>query len=729
MQAVYTKSIHVQQYASGNIWGVVMCNDVETQQNVKVKGTFDRYPVCGDMLNIGKYDVVNDPKYGQHFSSVLIQVSHPTDPHVLPKYLKATGIINIHGFGDKKLSVLLKDPTNVWSLLATPPEEWDESYHDIPVSIREQLCQNFNAFKTKTRSASTLRNDIALLMLRLNVNMTNRSISRITDYMKEKGAVSQCIETYLQEHILDLIGVISTSHIKQIATGFKMDDITFHYIDVLDRLNASEDSGHTWTPRKQLQCTDEILEDLEAADHVFTHGKCVFRRQTYEDEGLIASYLSDLCAEDSSLLDEINAHTHLAGFMTNDDLRYTSEQKQVVWNAFHHRVSLLTGGPGTGKTSAITGVLSMLDDYNLLDNSVLLLAPTGKAVSRILSMLNKDGFDQNGITTCTVHRFICASAKRAETLRLVIIDEMSMVDVNTLANCFRVLESYPEVHIVLVGDPDQLPSIRCGNILADIIASNVFPRVHLTKILRQDKGDLMNAIQSIREGVTPCLSKKSQEYVYGGEDVVTALKKIVPAFKDKPQQLLIITPTNAAIAKYQNEVRKILNPEAESCSSFVAGDRVIQCKNVYEDEAAPRFNGMIGTIQHIVMDKRRKVKVEFGEKRFEEEEFSKVFVEFDNDDKTQTVLSIEEAKTELDFAYILTVHKAQGSQANTVVIILEDYGYQPEFITRNLLYTAVSRAEEKCIIVGSLDTYAHAVQNELPKRRSCLRQWLIDMKN
>lgn len=460
---------------------------------------------------------------------------------------------------------------------------------------------------------------------------------------------------------------------------------------------------------------------------VFQHGNSVFMNGTYQDEGFIAEVLGALsgvlsCGDWVTSDVNIQLHKYL-----ESNILFTEDQKTAIKNAYKKRVSVLTGGPGTGKTFTIAGMLHVLDYCKMLGPSVVLLAPTGKAVSRIMSMLTQHNIDDRDVMASTIHRF--NSQERKDHIRLVIIDEMSMVDVATFATCLRILDEYPDVHLVLTGDPDQLPSISCGNVFTDIINSNTIQQVHLSDIKRQKEGTLMSAIKSVRDGIVPRFQKGASDYMYGGEDISKVLRDIAPQFTNNPQDLLVITPTNSSISKYQGIVRKIMNPGCPEGSSQIAvGDRVMQCVNVYDDPNNPiRFNGMIGTIQHIEQKVLKRTVEEYGEKHIEEVDKSCVFIEFDNNLANQTQVSYETAKDELELAYILTVHKSQGSQAKTVVVILDDY-FNTDFITRNLLYTAISRAEDKCIIVGSLSTYAHAVKQSLPKRRTCLQRWLSDYK-
>lgn len=533
------------------------------------------------------------------------------------------------------------------------------------------------------------------------------------------------LECYIRDNLLDLLDVVATKYVRVIAEGLCATDEVLECIDVLCELKANEvQGGHTYMHRKHLKCKDDTLATLADMDKIFVHNSRVFRQSTYEQEGFIAEYLKKL-DEEMSILDDVEIDDEIICDLSD-------EQEEAVMNAFAHRVSILTGGPGTGKTTTIKSIIRVLEYNGLLNNKVVLLAPTGKAVARIQELLK----DNDNCTAQTIHRFIHMIRQQEDAfvmydilptitnVRMVVVDEMSMVDVTTFAALLRTIYKYPDVHIVLAGDADQLPSIGCGNVFMDILDSEAFPIVRLTQVMRQKEGELMDAILSIREGKVPQFTKGSADFIYGGEDPLPTLKKVAAEFKDNPEDLLIITPLNKSVKKYEGVVRKIMNPEVDPIDGISEGDRVMQRKNVYPECEEPRFNGMIGTVRDVHKEKQVIVKKECGERRVEEVDLSYMTVAFDNDDcDKERKIPFKDAKDELDMAYLLTIHKSQGSEAKTVVVVLDEC-YNMGFISRNLLYTAVSRAKQRCVVVGSLDVIAHAVKNKMPKRNTCLKGWL-----
>jgi RecD/TraA family predicted helicase len=688
---------------------------------IQIKGVLDRFPIAGDTLEIESLEPTKDRDV---FQAQMMKVDLPSNPDVLPKYLKLIGVANVIGFGEKRMNVLCSGPINVWELLEKEdPNEWGDAYNGISLDIRRQLHNNFAEFKKKNPKVDT---DIPLLMTRLGIKMSKETMVVLCKFCKFKKE-GYSLECYIRDNLLELLDIVATKYVRSMAESLGASEDVVECIDVLCALKENEiKNGHTYIHRQRLKCKDNTLSTLVEMDKIFVYKSRVFLRRTYENEGFIAEYLSKL-NEEPSCLDDV--------LIDQDDIASLSEeQTQAVMNAFEHRISILTGGPGTGKTTTIRSIIRALEYNALLDQSVVLLAPTGKAVARIQDVLKGN---EAGITAQTIHRFIHMVKQEREVyiefdknqlsindIRMLILDEMSMVDVATFSELLRTIATFPDLHIVLAGDVVLLPSIGCGNVFADILASGAFPMVRLTQVMRQKEGDLMDAIVKIREGIVPQFRKESCDFVYGGEDPVPTLKRIAAEFKDNPEDLLIITPMNKSVKEYECVVRKVMNPSVDVDDGIDEGDRVIQKKNVYPELQEPRFNGMMGSVREIHIENKRTETEECGERRVIQVDLSYVTVAFDNDGGIERDIPLNSAKEELEFAYLLTIHKSQGSEAKTVVVVLDERCYNMNFITRNLLYTAVSRAKERCIVVGSRDIIAHAVKNKMPNRNTCLKCWL-----
>lgn len=234
MRAIYSRSIHVQRYASGSIWGVVLCKDVATNKVVKLKGTLERFPIEGDILVADTCEEKQDSKYGVYYAASLIQVLYPTSPNVLEKYLRVTGITKVYGFGDKKLDALLSDPENLWAILGTPSNEWGDAYDSIPVDMRQKLHENFMEFKNKT--GKTMSMHVSLLMVRLGIKMPKRVLNNLVKHMETFDVTPETAESYIHDNIIDLISVIPPQYVRQLAESLDMDERTQQCIAVVAAL-------------------------------------------------------------------------------------------------------------------------------------------------------------------------------------------------------------------------------------------------------------------------------------------------------------------------------------------------------------------------------------------------------------------------------------------------------------------------------------------------------------
>lgn len=218
MKLIYVKSSQICNYkSSGNIWGVLECKHPDTNTSVKLSGTLDRYPIHGDTLVIEKYDEVNHPKYGKSYKSNFIQVQLPIAPAMLPKYLKAAGITNaIAGFGEKKLAILCKHPDRVWNILKKDPVEWGEDYAEIPLNIREALCNNFAKFEVRIQTNKTLEMNVSLLLWRLGLEFRNNIVNNIVKFVQNidlNGDLAEC----MKDKLLDMIGYVQPKYVRAIG--------------------------------------------------------------------------------------------------------------------------------------------------------------------------------------------------------------------------------------------------------------------------------------------------------------------------------------------------------------------------------------------------------------------------------------------------------------------------------------------------------------------------------
>lgn len=408
---------------------------------------------------------------------------------------------------------------------------------------------------------------------------------------------------------------------------------------------------------------------------------------------------------------------------------YADQQRKAVELAASRQVMLLTGGPGTGKTTSLRGVLALFETLGL---ETALAAPTGRAAKRLGETCAQEAFTIHRLLGTQMDPFsgqLVFTKNQDDPLSVdaVIVDETSMVDISLMAALLGALRG--DCRLVLVGDPDQLPSVGPGNVLDHLIRSEVVPAVSLTEIFRQarESAIVMNA-HGVNQGIVPALDNKSRDFFYMGrsqagraaDTVVELCHTRLPKNMGIPaDQIQVLSPTRrrgAGTAALNRALQEALNPPAPDKGErafgqyiFRQGDRVMQIRNNYDllwenTETGQRdlgvFNGDIGIITEVTA--------------------GGITVSFDG----RNVNYPPELLGELEPAWAITVHKAQGSEYRAVILALSDV--PPTLLARGVLYTAITRAKELFIVVGSEELIAQMTANDKQTRRySALRTRLL----
>ena len=416
---------------------------------------------------------------------------------------------------------------------------------------------------------------------------------------------------------------------------------------------------------------------------------------------------------------------------TRDDIQLADAQKAAIRNAVDHGVAVITGGPGTGKTTIINVLIKIYESFRM---NIVLAAPTGRAAKRIT--------EATGYAAQTIHRLLelTGGAPDEETsvytfarnesnpleADVIIIDEMSMVDSGIFYSLLKAIS--PGTRLVLVGDSNQLPSVGPGNILKDIIASGVFSVSVLDRIYRQGQdSDIIGNAHKINDGIHIEIKNKSRDFFFiprqGYNDIIQELKvlltKQLPAyFNVNSSDIQVLTPMrkyDLGIENLNRQLQEVLNaaghgkPEHDRGDVvFRQGDKVMQVKNNYKqewkimdpsgrfakEEGVGVFNGDIGFVK-TVDDYDQKLVVEFDDGRQAEYPYNQL--------------------EELEHAFAITIHKSQGSEYPVVVIPL--LRCPPKLLNRNLLYTAVTRARKCVVIVGNIGLVNTMIDNEDEQKR------------
>ncbi len=501
--------------------------------------------------------------------------------------------------------------------------------------------------------------------------------------------------------------------------------------------------GHTYLPKERLE--DELYHMLglggELVENAFEQsvmsGQIINKQDEYEERVYLralfmaetgtARRLADL-ASGSFSASEGRLAARVKSIEKTLKIELSDEQKEAVSKAYSGGVTVSTGGPGTGKTTIIEVLLSLLDEDG---RRFTLAAPTGKAAKRMEEATGRDAR--------TIHRLLeVQSVPDDENSRMVfnrneehpleydyiIIDEMSMVDISLMDSLLRAIPQ--GTHLVMLGDQDQLPSVGPGNVLRDIIESNVVPTAFLTHIYRQKgESDIVSNAHRINEGMYPIFDNRHSDFfLMREENADNALKTLVEVVKTRFRKfypcepiddIQVLSPMKKGTLGIRNlnaELQKALNPPSSRKKElrtgetlFREGDKVMQTRNNYEmewhvvnkyevsvEEGKGIYNGDTGRVVRISPDG---LTVRFDGSRI---------VTYDVTDLQQ-----------LELAYAITIHKSQGTESPVVVLPLLD---GPDILmTRNLLYTGITRAKNYVVIIGREETVRKMVDSNLQQVR------------
>lgn len=499
--------------------------------------------------------------------------------------------------------------------------------------------------------------------------------------------------------------------------GFGKDSFVRLRSGILYTLSALADEGHVYAERDQL--ADKAVELLEAdianvqmtldnmlqAEELILEEDAIFLPAfNYAEKG--AAHKLIQLSEDVSGFDSLRPEPQVdvAALEKKLGIQYDEVQAQAVQEAARSKVMVLTGGPGTGKTTTVQGIIAA---YGQMGLRILLAAPTGRAAKRMS--------EATGLPAKTIHRLLeCKPPdgyQRNEDNPLegdvLIVDECSMIDIILMNSLLKALPR--NMRLVLVGDIDQLPSVGAGNVLRDIIDSGRFPVIRLTRIFRQaQQSRIITNAHRINQGEFPDISNgrntdfffiNSEEPEAAVQEVVALVSSKLPRYYGvKPSEVQVLTPMQRGVLGGTNlnqTLQAALNPEGEGLRRggfiFRLYDKVMQVKNNYDKEV---FNGDIGRIVAVDLQERT-LQVMFDGR----------VIEYD-------VSELDE----LVHAYATTIHKAQGSEYPIVVmpILMTHF----VMLQRNLLYTGITRAKKVLVLIGSKKALAYAVHNVTVSQRN-----------
>lgn len=661
------------------------------------------------------------PKYGQQFRAHSCEKLLPASINGLQRYLgsgliKGVGPVTarrmIKTFGMDVVKVLEEEPDRLLEIPLIGPRKRDQ----IVASWREHR-------------------EIQNLMIFLQQYGVSTGFA-VKIYREYGDRALEVVKTNPYQLAEEVWGV-GFKLADQLAQKLGMASDNPHRLDsgLLYALQKASEDGHVYLSRQSLylQAADllavpvKLLPDallrMAQRDSVVLEGDPenpdVFLMRYWLAEVGVAERLRDLMGE-SEPLDHERLEAWLLDYQKEVRIEFSPEQEQAVRLAAASKIFILTGGPGTGKTTISRAILDWFEYQNL---HLMLASPTGRAAKRLSEVTGREA--------CTIHRLIEFDPHQAGFNRnedapldtdLLLLDEVSMVDILL---CFHLLKALPNaIRLILVGDADQLPSVGAGSVLHDLISSGVVPALELKTIFRQAEASrIVRNAHQVNQGELPVLlpvrgaHRHEDAFFVSAESAEAAVTQVVelvsqrlPKAGHEPMDIQVLCPMNRGPLGTQvlnQQLQNVLNPPAVGKEQIErgqkllrVGDRVIQLRNNYEHEV---FNGDLGEVLRIDHEDNQLI-VQFPEKAV-----SYDFSELD----------------ELNLAYALTIHKSQGSEFPIVIMPLTMNHYV--MLQRNLLYTGMTRARKLLILVGQQRAIEQSVrQQSLRQRQTRLDQRLQD---
>lgn len=712
-----------------NGYTVMVVKNSENEEELTCVGSFPAISQGTTIQASGIY--THHPVYGKQFQISSFVEKIPEDTYAMERYLGSGAIKGIGAalaarivrrFGEDTIRIVEEEPER----LAEVKGISEKKAREIAAQVTE---------KTEMRKAM-----IFLQKYGISLNLGAKI------YQKYKDS----LYTVLQENPYRLAEDIS-------GVGFKIADEIAARIGIhadsdyrirsgmLYTLLQASGEGHTYLPKEQLfaRCAkllgvDESYMEKHLMDMLLDRKlvmqekkgeKIIYPSQYYYLELNTARMLCELnicCPEDENIVEKRIAAIEKETGTVLDEM-----QKKAVTEAAGHGLFILTGGPGTGKTTTINAIIRFFEGEGA---ELRLAAPTGRAAKRMTEatgyeaqtihrLLELNGMPEDDRSAGAVH--FERNAQNPLDADVIIIDEMSMVDIHLMHSLLLAITA--GTRLILVGDENQLPSVGPGNVLRDIIHSGCFPVIELTKIFRQaSESDIVVNAHKINRGEPVEIHNKSRDFFFLKRyDADMIIRVVIALIQDKlpryvnarPFEIQVLTPMRKGllgVERLNQMLQRYLNPQDGSKKEktlgdrlFRQGDKVMQIKNDYQMEWEVRgrygisvekgigvFNGDTGILREI-NEFAETAEVEFEDGRFATYSFKQL--------------------EELELAYAITIHKSQGSEYPAV--ILPVLSGPQMLLNRNLLYTAVTRARKCVTVVGSEETFAEMIRNEKQQKR------------
>ena len=708
----------------GYIIGLFKVSDVSDEsladclgKSVTFTGYFHELNETDTYLFYG--DRINHVKYGEQFQVESYERVKPEDKDNIVEFLTSD---IFKGIGEKKamriVDSLGKDTLNV--ILENP---------DNLVLIPTITKANADLLHSKLKEYESSYEVIIYLG---DIGFSTKDSMAI--YNKYKNMVNTIIENNIYD-LIDNSMYLGFKKIDKIAVdmGIEKDSlirISASIIYIIEEL--SNMYGHSYFYKDELvkilpriigefvetDLIEEALNKLIFDNKIIVKDDRYYLSDMYEAETLIVKRFRLLNSSEVKTVK--NLDRELAKIQLFHGIEYNEDQRNAIVNCFENNFSIITGGPGTGKTTILRAIVELYrqinkySDSQMLENLVL-LSPTGRASKRMSEVTNMPAF--------TIHRFLkwqkdsnkfLVNEYNKSKAKLIILDEVSMIDTYLMANLLKGISS--NCRIVLVGDSEQLPSVGPGDLLKDLIDSESLVVSSLSKLYRQsENSNILNLAYDIRkDDLSYDVFNLEDDLTFiecSDDEVISHIENISSIYKDYSyKNIQILAPmykTINGIDNINNHIQSIFNPKKKSLKEIVIGevlfrenDKVIQLTNMPDDNV---YNGDIGIIKRIVSSPKKEV-----------------YIEFDSGVVKYTPANFNNFR----LAYSISIHKAQGSEFDVVIIPIVK-GYK-KMLYKKLIYTAITRSKKKLYIIGDYDALKLSVLNkDSDVRRTSIKDFLI----
>ena len=651
--------------------------------------------------------LTNHPKYGTQFSVLSYEISNPSDEEEIISYLSSglfkgigpkTSIKIVNLYGKKTLEVIKNDPYALSKVNGVSTKTSIEVYEKLnSLTYEEQLISNLTKMGFSVNESIRVVKDYSLNLediLKNNLYI----LTNVLDFDKVDSIYIKYNDFNSDIRVENVI----THSIKEVCykTGNTLVSKEEVYLEVLKYFNNDF----------KLQSFNLYIKNLIEQYKIYEFDDYLMLNYFYDTESYIAERIK-LYNKIKTGDTELKIKRYIKKFESTNDIKLNDNQRSAVINSIINNFFIITGGPGTGKTTIIKAIV----DYYKDKNSIVLLAPTGRSAKRMSSSV--------GINASTIHKFLKWD-KESSTFglnefnkskaKIVIVDESSMIDIFLFSSLLKSLND--TVKLILVGDANQLPSIGPGNILYDLLSCEKINKEYLNYIYRTDEKSYINVLaEQIKNKELVEYSNNYNDFKFietEDNNIINNLKVICEGVKkrnislDEFQVLVPMYKGSVGIDIINKELQEVFNPNYNDLEEltysnmiFRENDKVIQLVNDVDNNV---FNGDIGYIEKVITYPKKSIVINFSN--------NKVTYDQDNFDK-------------FTLAYAMSIHKSQGSEYDNVVVVIAN-SHKRMFYNK-LIYTAVTRAKKNLIILGKLDNFNYSIKSNYSLKRITYLKELI----